>query len=277
MKKKILLPTDFSDNAWNAIKYAVELYKEEECEFYVLHAHSMDSSTSEVMLGKAYEEAEENAQKEFSKILEKLSVARNSRHNFFMIFEFRPLLEAVRDVINKNNIDIIVMGTKGATGNKKLIYGSNAILIMEKVQNCPVLTIPEEARYKKISEIIFPTDYKTNFKGKEVQRLVKIARINDAAIRIVHVSVNDTLDEEQESNKKLLEEYFNGLTHTSHIIKSKDVQASISEFIESRNGDMITFVNRKHSFLTNMFAKPLVQKLGLYSKIPILVLHRSIE
>src|SRR5690606_38908780 len=116
---------------------------------------------------------------------------------------------------------------------------------------------------------------KTNFKGKEVQRLVKIARINDAAIRIVHVSMNDILDEEQENNKKLIDEYFNGLTHTSHIVKSKDSQASISEFSESRYGDMITCVYRKHSFLTNMFDKPFVQKLGLYSKIPILVLHRA--
>jgi len=275
MKKKVLLPTDFSENAWNAIKYAVELYKDEECEFYVLNTHTIESSASEVMLGQTYEEAEQKAQKEFSGLLEKLSSPRNPKHTFHMVFEFRPLLEAVRYLIKNNDIDIIIMGTKGATGNKKLIYGSNAILIMEKVQNCPVLTVPEEASYKKISEIIFPTDYKTNFKGKEVQRLIKIAKINDAAIRIVHVSMNDTLDEEQETNKKLLDEYFDGLTHTSHIVKSKDVQTSISEFIENKNGDMITFVNRKHSFLTNMFAKPLVQKLGLYSKIPILVLHRA--
>lgn len=275
MKKKVLLPTDFSGNAWNAIKYAVELYKNEECEFYVLNTHTIESSASEVMLGKTYEEAEENAQREFSNILQKLSAERNSRHTFHMVFEFKNFLDAVRNLVKNNDIDIIVMGTKGATGNQKLIYGSNAILIMEKVQNCPVLTIPEEASYKKISEIIFPTDHKTNFKGKEVQRLVNIAQINDAAIRIVHVSMSDTLDEEQESNKKLLNEYFDGLTHTYHIVESKDVQTAISEFIESRGSDMITFVNRKHSFLTNMFTKPLVQKLGLYSKIPILVLHSS--
>src|SRR5690606_1354058 len=192
MKKKVLLPTDFSENAWNAIKYAVELYKEEECEFYVLNTHTIESSASEVMLGKTYEEAEEKAQKEFSEILEKLSFARDSKHTFYMVFEFRPLLEAVRDLINKNNINIIIMGTKGATGNRKIIYGSNAILIMEKVQDCPVLTIPEEASYKKFSEIILPTDYKTHFKDEEIRRLVKIAQINGAAIRIVHVSLNDT-------------------------------------------------------------------------------------
>lgn len=51
------------------------------------------------------------------------------------------------------------------------------------------------------------------------------------------------------------------------------VQSGISAFIESRESDMIAFVNKKHNFFGSMFSKPLVKEMGYHSKIPVLTLH----
>lgn len=279
MKKKILLPTDFSGNAWNAMIYAIELYKNETCDFYVLNVFNAIGYAVESLMvpepgEKLYEEAKEKSEKGLGKLLERLSFRdENPNHKFFMISQFNSMLEAIKDIVEKQDIEMIVMGTKGTTNANDLVYGSNTVLVMEKVRNCPVMAIPAEANYKEPEEIVFPTDYKTHFKRRELQYLVEIARITNATIRVLYVTNDDDLDEEQVNNKKLLEESLDGLQYTFHTLHNVDIKGGVSCFVESRESDMITFVNRKHGFFESIFSKPMVKTLGHQSKVPVLALH----
>ncbi|GGX18654.1 universal stress protein [Aquimarina muelleri] len=279
MKKKILLPTDFSRNAWNAITYAIELYKNETCDFYVLNVFNARGYAIESMMvpepgEKLYEEAKEKSEMGLGKIMERLTFRDdNPNHKFFMVSEFNGMLEAIKDIVEKQDIEMIIMGTKGTTNTNDLIYGSNTVLIMEKVRNCPVMAIPEDATYNEPKEIVFPTDYRTYFKRRELQYLIEIARMTNAAIRVLYVAKDDTLDEEQENNKKLLKESLGDLQYTFHTLHNVDVKGGVSSFVESRESDMVTFVNRKHSFLESIFSKPMAKSLGQRSKVPVLALH----
>lgn len=279
MKKKILLPTDFSKNAWNAITYALELYKNETCDFYVLNVFNAAGYALESMMvpepgERLYDEAKMKSEQGLSKTLERLSFRDEyPNHKFFMLSQFNNMLGAIKDTVEKLDIEMIVMGTKGTTNANDLIYGSNTVLVMEKLRNCPVMAIPAEANYKEPKEIVFPTDYKTNFKRRELQYLIEIAKITNAAIRILHVSNDDHLNEEQENNKNLLIEYFDGLVFTFHTLHNVDVKGGLSSFVESRESDMVTFINRKHSFFGSIFSKPMVKSLGHHSKVPVLALH----
>ncbi|KAA1242725.1 universal stress protein [Aquimarina sp. RZ0] len=279
MKKKILLPTDFSKNAWNAISYAIELYKNSPCDFYVLNTFNASGYALESMMipepgERIYEEVKRKSEKGLSKILERLSFRDESPdHKFFMVSQFNSLLDGIKEFVEKQDIEMIIMGTKGATNAGNIVYGSNTILVMEKVRNCPVMAIPEEVLYTVPKEIVFPTDYKMYFKRRELQYLIDIARITNAAIRMLHITNNKLLDKEQENNKNLLQEYFEGVPHTFHTLSNVDVHGGLSAFVESRNSDMITFINRKHSFFGSIFSRPMVKDLGCHSKVPVLALH----
>ncbi len=279
MKKKILLPTDFSKNAWNAIQYAIELYKNETCDFYILNAFNASGYALESMMvpepgEKFYEEAKEKSEQGLSKILQRLSFRDdNSNHKFFMVSQFNNLLDAIKDIVDKEDIQMIIMGTKGKTGARDVVFGSNTVMIMEKSRTCPVMAIPEEANYKDLKEIVFPTDYKMNFKRRELQDIVEAAKMSKAAIRILYASNGDPLTEEQENNKKLLNEIFEGLSYTFHVLTNVDPQSAVRCFVESRESDMIAFFNRKHSFFGSVFSRPMVKSLGRYSKVPVLALH----
>ena len=180
MKTKILLPTDFSKNAWNAISYATDLFKDTECEFYILNAYSAKGYVLESMMvpepGETeFERAKAVSEKELSKILEMLSFRDpNQKHTFYTISQFNSLLEALKNVVEKKDIDMVIMGTKGSTNSKSVVFGSNAITVMEKLRNCPVMAIPEDARYGEFKEIVFPTSYKTHFKRRELKYLTDI-------------------------------------------------------------------------------------------------------
>lgn len=279
MKKKILLPTDFSRNAWNAISYAIELFKNQECDFYILNVFNATGYALESMMipepgERLYEEAKEKSEQGLGKILERLKFRDESPlHKFFMISQFNSLLEGIKDIIEKKDIQMVVMGTKGATDASHVVYGSNTVLVMEKIRNCPVLAIPKETTYKEPKEIVFPTDYKTHFKHKELRYLTEIAKISNAAIRVLYISDSDTLTEEQENNKHLLEENFEGLEYSFHTLHNVDVKGGLSSFVESRGSDMITFINRKHSFFGSIFSRPMVKDLGYHSRVPVLALH----
>ena len=114
MKRKILLPTDFSDNAWSATIYALKLYADEECSFYFLNSVTIAGAPFEDLSSKLLKTLEEDAMKE---LLELKALAEsgntNSNHDFDIIISIEHLNKAIKDTIKKHDIDLIIMGTKG--------------------------------------------------------------------------------------------------------------------------------------------------------------------
>jgi nucleotide-binding universal stress UspA family protein len=279
MKTKILLPTDFSKNAWNAICYIIDLFKDRECEFYILNVYRVKGYALESMMvpdpGELeFERVKKNSEKGLAKVLEMLSFRDpNDKHKFYTISQFNSLMTSLKDIVEKKDIDMIVMGTKGSTDGRGVVFGSNAINVMEKLRNCPVIAVPEEARFGSLKEIVFPTSFKTHFKRRELHYLTDIAKITKASICIVHVDSDDTLDSVQENNKHLLEQCFEEVDYTFHTLHGGTPSEAVRYFVESRDSDMIAFINKKHAFFGSVFSNPMVKEIGLYSKVPIMALH----
>ncbi|MBC8755018.1 universal stress protein [Kordia sp. YSTF-M3] len=275
MKRRILITTDFSINAQNAIDYAIDLYKQNVCDFYILNTYNVEAFTMELTAINSLEKSKQKSIGGLTNILDRLSVINNSpNHQFHMISEFGSLIEIMKKIIAKRDIDIVIMGTKGNTDSRTLIYGSQTVFAMEKIRNCPVLAIPAKATFKKIKEIVFPTGYRTHYKSSEFQYLVDIAKNTGAAIRILHVlNKHKQLNENQLNKQRLLKDYFEELEYSFHISHDTDVQSALNSFIESRNSDMVVFINKKHSFFSWILSKPMVKNLMYHSTIPILALH----
>ncbi|MEJ1224002.1 universal stress protein [Sediminicola sp. 1XM1-17] len=275
MKRRILCPTDFSKNAQNAIEYAIELFKKETCEFYILHTYKIEAFAMELSINRDLEESRKNSIGGLKVTLEWLSVDKGpENHKFHMVSECGDLMDTMKTMIEKQDIDLVVMGTKGSTDSRLEIYGSQTVLAMEEIRNCPVLAIPSQAVFTEIKEIVFPTNYKTTYKRREFQYLVDIAKISNSSIAVVHVlHKNDNLDADQIYNQNLLKDYFEDLDFEFHTVKDKDVHKGINLFIEGRGSNMVAFFNKKHSFFGMILSRPMVKNLGYRSTIPILALH----
>jgi len=146
---------------------------------------------------------------------------------------------------------------------------------MEQIRSCPILAIPATADVKKPQEIVFPTNYKIDIEKRELNHLIEIAKKTKASIKVLHVvDGEEKLINSQQENKKLIEKYFDHLDYSFHTLDSSDTQSAINCFAESRGSDLIAFINKKHSFFGSILSRPLVKKLGLYSKIPVLAMHK---
>ena len=279
MNKRILIPTDFSASARNALVFAIELYKDVPCEFFLLNAfqisgYSVDSPLDPDPEDIAFQAAYNESAKGLEEVLEMLDFhPENPKHSFETIGTYNSLLHAVKSTIAKKDIDLVIMGTKGITGAESLIFGTNAINIMEGVTNCPVLAIPEEYGFETPREIVFPTDYKAHYKRRELNYLLEIAALHKASIRVLHIKKKDELNREQQGNKKLLEGIIENVDHSFHKLEDNKVHRGIGAFVNSRESNMIAFINRKHHLLDHLLSRPLIKELGYHYKIPILALN----
>ena len=201
-----------------------------------------------------YENAKLNSENGLAKILDMIAFReeKNSKHKFIPVSTYNNPLAAIKNIVEYKDIELIIMGTKGKTGSRKVSYGSNAIDVMEKARNCPVIVVPEKAKHTLPIEIVFPTSYKTHFKKRELNYMVEIAKTCKSSIRVLHVFEENKLDNKQIENKKLLEDIIKDADYSFHALSSMYIPSAINCFVESRDSDMVAFINKKHAFFSSM-------------------------
>ncbi|MGS2740197.1 universal stress protein [Sinomicrobium sp. M5D2P17] len=278
--KSILIPTDFSENSWNAVKYALFLFKENRYNFYLLHVTQPHVyATGDVPLVTFSQDIDQILQTETRKELEK-TLARIEKeygypnHSFELLSEYGFFIDVMRKVIKEKDIDLIVMGTKGASGLKEVTVGSNTGDVITKVK-CPVLAVPEDVVFCPPREIVFPTDYTSQYSVKVLDTLAFLAGIFQSTIHVLQVvkDEKETLNDEQKKNRELLKDYLLDKKHSFHQLTNKNLSEAIQCFTESRNIDWIAMMAKKLHFFQQILFRPTVVKISYHTRIPFLVLH----
>lgn len=277
--KNILIPTDFSDNAWNAITYGMALFKKVKCTFYIVNVNTFAPySGGEVTMYVAPEILEENMLRENKERLKKLlnEIERlpvNTKHTFQTEALYGFFTDHIKQKVTANNIDLIIMGTKGASGMKTVAMGSNTGNVITKVP-CAVLAIPENATYSRLKEIGFPTDFQLGYQTKVVQNIREIVVLHKSVLRFLYVSAKgDDLSAIQTKNREFLKTYFSDTEHSFHTLTGKKLDEAIQHFVESRDLNMIVMVAKNLNFLERILFKPMVEKISYHTTVPFLVLH----
>ncbi|WP_138433214.1 universal stress protein [Winogradskyella algicola] len=279
--KKILLPTDFSDNAWNAIAYALQLYKNTKCNFILLNTYTpivyqvefMQYSTPQFQL---METVKETSKKRLQELVEKIETEfPNPNHQFTTISSFNTLTGEISELYEGNVMDLIIMGTKGASGVKEVLFGSNTMHVLNNAK-CPVIAIPSDFNFEKPHELLFPSDYEIDFKDEHIQPLIDIATLYNIRINIMHVYYGEALTDKQEKNRQKLETKFKGVAHLFHNIKNQNIPKAITEFQIKTKINLLVMINNKHSFFENLFFKSNIKHIGFHLNVPFMVIPSQI-
>ncbi|WP_127139918.1 universal stress protein [Flagellimonas marinaquae] len=274
---KVLLPTDFSENAFHAITHAVKLLEHSTCTFYLVHAYTPPVYRVDYTLGSPGQlglpddernKAEEALERTENKIRSLVPV---SRHSFVTHAAFNSLVDELDAVSQNEDIDFIVMGTQGATGAKEILFGSNTVQVIQK-SKVPVLAVPSEFEYRPTQHVLFPTDYEADYKKANMDFMLKLSKLSRAKLHILHVSSPEGLDDNQTENKGYLEGRLLEYNHQFYDLPDQDLIEAINTFQEKAAVDMLAMVRNKHSFLERLFIEPIIKNIGLHSKVPFLVL-----
>ncbi|MBU2928622.1 universal stress protein [Winogradskyella psychrotolerans] len=276
----ILLPTDFSENSWNAISYAIDLFEPVVCNFYLLHVNRADTfmagDSGYVPTADQIEEIYVKPSKQkLRTLLNDIQDHHkpNNNHKFYALSDYGFFIESIRKYVTKKKIDLLVMGTKGASGLKEYIVGSNTGDIITKVK-CTTLVVPEDAKYNTIKEIAFPTDYNLSYDLMALQPFTDILKMVNASLRVVHIQKTGAeLNTEQLENKDVLNDYFEEFKPSYHFLTNAKVEDAIQCFVESRDINMIAMVAKNLNYFQSILFHSNVEKITYHTNIPFLVLH----
>jgi len=270
--KNILIPTDFSANAWKATVYTFSLFQNELCNFYFLNACKPEFYTPDIN-GASLAQAKSENKVLMNKLLKEVAIInKNQNHRFKSIIIESWLNDAVVEIQNEIIFDLIVMGTKGETEADDRIFGTNSMNVIETVDHMPVLLIPENCVYvpEVKKELVLATRFDKSFSDYEINFLIDMAKKFKACIRILYIQDTENLSEEQLNTKEELHDYSKNVSHSFHTLTNIEVTKGIHSFIQSRNSDVLVLNHKKRGFFQNLFSKSLLKELGKKPQIPML-------
>jgi nucleotide-binding universal stress UspA family protein len=163
------------------------------------------------------------------------------------------------------------MGTKGATGAKEILFGSNTVHVFKQVK-CPVLAVPDGFKFEPSLDILFPTDYEIDYQNKQIQPIVELSKSYQSTVHVLNVSYGKDLTEEQKRNMAKLGSLFKNITSRFHSVKNQEITKAISDFQNKTRIDLLVMINNKHSFFENLFFKSTINQIGFHLNIPFLVI-----
>lgn len=276
--RTVLIPTDFSASAVHAIDYALELYKCERTNFYFLHAYADEvygpfKTNGDTSLEEQKQKVKKQSDQSLHDLIAKLKKREhNPRHNFESLSAFDILVDAVNDFVNKANVDLIIMGTKGETEDKKITFGSHTVQVFKYVQ-CPVLAIPKAYKYKQPKKILFPSDYMLPYKRRELKLLNTLAAEFKSEVYSLYMSDFEDLSHRQIDNQRFLKESLTSAFLYFERSPTENKAKTITDYIQNNNIDLLVMVNSRHSFLEDMLYRSTVDEIGLHLQIPFLVMQ----
>jgi len=272
--KTILCPTDFSPVAQNSLLYAAEFAKRSGAEVILFHTEFFPQTIDE-------EEDEElvNLPSEYiAELKEKLASLVAQLKLTYPEVKFRYVVEdglAAENIAlyaNNNNIDLIILGTSGASGIQAIFAGSNTVRVMEKTK-CPALIIPRKMEYKLPSLFVYAGDLQGANEGI-IKDVLEITRIFNAELQLLHIRSEQQLElVDSTSSLNTMLRMHSTENVRQEIITVDDSVEEIEEYVKNK-ADILVMTFKKNSFIEKLFNRNRVERIAYDAQIPLLILHK---
>lgn len=275
MINKILVPTDFSEVANNALNYALLLAKKINAEVSILYIKNIplvDNSYPNVIYETYISEIDEYTTKNFDKLKSKLLNESGVKYTIQSSFGF--INDEIQEYVANNEIDLIILGTTGTSGLEEILIGSNAASVVAK-SIVPVLVIPPGAQFNEIKQIVYSSDFNEP-EFPSLSRLAYFADLYEAEISILHVESENDKYFDIENNFFVKNKDQIALNNWKVIsVEEKDgVMESINLFINEKHADLLVMAKHNRNFFDRIFHRSLSKQMAYHTKIPLLVLNK---
>jgi len=277
----ILIPTDFSDNANHALRYAIYLLEKEECTFYILNAYQTGASNLESIRNKAkntrlFQLSKEASERDLAEVFKTVKLENdNPKHVFKTLSIADSLVNAIGKTTIDYNIYYIFMGTQGASGLKGVFLGSNTVKIISKIDFCPIVAVPADYSFDVPDTILFATGFEHIYDKYELKPMLLLAKLWDSRIQVLHLIDYEKKASHQETAKKVISKRLHEVSYELIEIEKKDkVSAEIAKQVaKNEEIGMVAIIDYWHSFMEKLTRESVVKNVAFKTKVPLLVMH----
>lgn len=271
--KNILFPTDFSDSAASALRYAVALAVKFRAKIHLLHTYQVPYNRGDVfmsLMDVLQKDSEEGLRKTAQELKSDIISADVSCETISQVGE---LTDVVDNITAEKSIDLIVMGTKGASGLQKEFFGSNTGAVIQK-SKCPVLAIPEGYPFFAPKKIGLAYDLDRVKNNDAFSFLSHVAKEYNS--EIVLCSVAEEASEEIVDHAVAgvkMSNYFENIKVSFYLSENDHIIEGINTFIKEKEIDWLVMIARHHTLFERLFHKSLTKEIAYHLQVPLLALH----
>lgn len=270
---KILVPCDFSKISNNAALYAAKFANQVNAEIILFHVDSLEQKRVSLESSLAYRECTLLAY-ELESIVTGVNISCK-------VVAGASTDSSIKDYAVNNNIDLIVMGTKGANSLEKVLFGSIAADIINK-SPIPVITVPKYARFRNLKHIVYASDTCIiSEMHSRIQKLILLAQLFDASIYILHVLPQYRQDYNEFNEEiniikikdSLIDEYkYKKISF--NISCNDDVIEAINDFIADNETDLLAMFTHNLTFFESIFNASVSREMAFHSLVPLLTIKK---
>lgn len=273
--KTIIVPTDFSPIATNAMHYAIEMAKKVNASLLLLHVYQVPVSfTDTPIVLVSIEDLRKGAEEQVAHLKKEVEHLTSGSLKVYTETRLGNVADELENLCNKINPFAVVMGTKGASGVERILFGSNTLTAIRHL-TWPVICVPPGKTFGDgIKKIGFACDFKDVVKTTPTHYIVDFVKEFNAELDVLNVDYhNKHFKPETPEQSALLHTMLEEANPVYHFIEHADIEDGINEFAEKNNLDLIITIPKKHRLLEGVFKASSTKQLVYQSHVPVMCVH----
>ena len=273
--KTIIVPTDFSPAATNAMNFAADMAVNINASLMLLHVYQVPVSMTDVpVVLVSADELRKNSEAKLRELKESLTHITSGEIKIYAEARMGDVSDELEEVCKQIRPFAVIMGTRGASGVERILFGSTTLTAIRHLK-WPVIVVPPGKEYGKgMKKIGFACDFKKVVESTPVQFIKNMVKEFGAELHVLNVDYeNKHFKPETPEESLMLHTLLEDLNPNYHFINHVDIEEGINEFVESNNIDLLITIPKKHKLLDSLFKSSSTKQLVTQSHVPVMCVH----
>jgi len=273
--KTIIVPTDFSPIATNAMNFAADMAVNINASLMLLHIYQIPVSMTDVPVVMASaDELRKSSETKLQEIKNSLTHITSGKIKVYTEARLGDVSDELEDVCKHIQPFAVIMGTRGASGIERVLFGSTTLTAIRHLK-WPVIVVPPGKEYGTgIKKIGFACDFDKVVESTPIQFIKNMVKEFGAELHVLNVDYKGKhFKPETPEESMLLNELLADLNPNYHFIEHADIEDGINEFAEKNNIDLLITIPKKHKLLDSLFKQSSTKQIVTQSHVPVMCVH----
>lgn len=273
----LIVPTDFSPAALNALNYAADMAIEIKADILLLHIYQVPIAITDAPLVMvSIDELKEGAEQKLASLKQGIEHVTSGKIHISTEAVLGDPVDELQMVCERENPFAVIMGSLGHSSLERSLFGSTTLSAIRRITS-PVIAVPIGKEYSPgIKKAGLAADLRAVAETTPFDAIRRFIKMFNAELHILNVEYREKQSpEEKEKEFAIMNDAFKDLNPQFHFIENSDVEQGIDSFAVNNNIDLIIAIPKKHKLLEGLFKKSSTKQLIFESKLPVMCVHEE--
>ena len=273
--KTIIVPTDFSPIATNAMNFAADMAVNINASLTLLHVYQVPVSMTDVpVVMVSADEMRKSSEEKLEILKQDLAHITSGKIKIYTEARLGDVSDELEDICKHVQPFAVIMGTKGTSGVERILFGSTTLTAIRHLK-WPVIVVPPGKEYRTgIKKIGFACDFDKVVESTPIQFIKNMVKEFGAELHVLNVDhENKHFKPGTPEESLMLHTLLEDLNPQYHFIDNDDIEDGINEFVETNNIDLLITIPKKHKLLDGLFKPSSTKQLVTKSHVPVMCVH----